>query len=112
MPDNTLSALSDDALYRELVRRRRAPRTGPGRPAAAHACELCGHAFGSRELRLHLPDCRARQRAAQGYLTVTDALSEELGLHPLARRGLRHLSFAQLEKLADLFALKRKKANV
>jgi hypothetical protein len=58
-----MSTVPDDVLYAEVGRRRVAkrPEGVGGRPAVLRPCPHCGHEFGARDLRAHLPHCSKRR---------------------------------------------------
>ena len=54
-----LTAVPDEDLTREYMRRHNAKHGGHGRrPKELRPCKFCGLEFGGRDLRRHIPQCK------------------------------------------------------
>jgi len=54
---NPLSKFTDEEIFAEAGRRRRALAPKVTNPKVLRPCPKCGKPFGARELRLHKPKC-------------------------------------------------------
>jgi hypothetical protein len=54
---NPLNIYSDEEIFSEAGRRRRALAPQAPNPKVLRPCPKCGKPFGARELRIHKPKC-------------------------------------------------------
>lgn len=52
-----IRSVPDDVLFAESARRMRARQKTPPRAEVLRPCPKCGHPYGARKLRAHLPGC-------------------------------------------------------
>jgi hypothetical protein len=55
-----LSQFTDEEIFSEYSRRRRAMATKPPRAEVRRPCPKCGVEFGARKLRAHMPQCKRK----------------------------------------------------
>jgi hypothetical protein len=56
-----LSHFTDEEIFSEYSRRRRAMATKPPRAPVLRPCPKCGVEFGARKLREHKPKCEGKK---------------------------------------------------
>jgi hypothetical protein len=56
-----LSQFTDEEIFREAGRRRRALLKSPPRAKVLRPCPKCGIEFGAREIKVHIPKCEGKK---------------------------------------------------